>query len=271
MVLLFVGLTMLVKVFATGITLGSGGNGGNFAPSLFMGSYLGFFIAKFFNLLGFDKTLSVSNFTLVGMAGILSGLFHAPLTAIFLIAEITGGYNLMVPLMIVSSVSYAISKQFEPYSFDIKHLVDKGEAYTNDKDRNILNTLEISDFITVDHKVVYESDNLLNFIEVLQQTDESIFPVFDSENKFIGLIDSNSIRPLLFSAFKIKYTSTKEITNPPKEIISVTDTVDVVIRKFEKTQTTILPVFKKDIFVGFVYKSMILERYREQLKEMIIE
>lgn len=133
--LLFVGVTMLLKAVATGLTLGSGGNGGNFAPSLFVGSYLGFFVAKTVNLLNFTHHLPIANFTIVGMAGILSGLFHAPLTAIFLIGEITGGYDLMVPLMIVSSVSFAVSKQFEKHSLDVKSLADKGDVFTSDKDR----------------------------------------------------------------------------------------------------------------------------------------
>lgn len=269
-VLLFVGATLLLKVIATGLTLGSGGNGGNFAPSLFVGSYLGFFVAKFYNLLGFEHPLPVSNFTLVGMAGILSGLFHAPLTAIFLIAEITGGYNLMIPLMIVSSVSFAISKKFEPFSFDIKHLVDKGDAYTNDKDKNILNHLETGDFVTVDYHKIYESTDLTAFLDIVIKTDETIFPVFNLQNEFVGLIDCNTVRPILFSSFNVKFTSTKEITKAPKEIIDIKDSIEVVLQKFETTQTIILPVFKNELFVGLIYKSMILERYRAQLKEMII-
>ncbi len=151
--LVFVGLTMMVKVFATGITLGSGGNGGNFAPSLFLGSYVGFFFSKFLNLTGLTK-LPVSNFTLVGMAGILSGLFHAPLTAIFLIAEITGGYDLMIPLMIVASISFAISKRFEKHSMDVKNLVEKGHVFTSNKDTNILATLETNSIIQTDYLVI---------------------------------------------------------------------------------------------------------------------
>jgi len=141
--LAFIGVTMLLKAFATGLTLGSGGNGGNFAPSLFVGSYLGFFVAKTVNLLNFTHHLPIANFTIVGMAGILSGLFHAPLTAIFLIGEITGGYDLMVPLMIVSSISFAVSKQFEKHSMDVKTLADKGDVFTSDKDKNILQSIDI--------------------------------------------------------------------------------------------------------------------------------
>ena len=139
--IIFLGLTMMLKVFATGITLGSGGNGGNFAPSIFLGSYAGFIFSIIINTTGIAN-LPISNFTLVGMAGILSGLFHAPLTAIFLIAEITGGYDLMIPLMMVSSISFAISKRFEKHSLDRKNLVKKGHAFTENKDTNILSTLE---------------------------------------------------------------------------------------------------------------------------------
>jgi CIC family chloride channel protein len=142
--LAFVGLSMMLKAFASGITLGSGGNGGNFAPSLFLGSYAGYFFSKFLNLTGLTD-LPVSNFAMVGMAGILSGLFHAPLTTIFLIAEITGGYDLIIPLMIVASISFAISKRFEKHSLDVKGLIKKGNVFTSNKDTNILWTLNIED------------------------------------------------------------------------------------------------------------------------------
>lgn len=269
--LAFVGITMMVKVYATGLTLGSGGNGGNFAPSLFVGSYLGFFVAKFFNLIGITKPLSVSNFTLVGMAGVLSGLFHAPLTSIFLIAEITGGYNLMVPLMIVSSVSFAISKRFEPYSFDIKHLADKGEVFTNNKDKNILTCLDISTFILTNYKPIQESKSLEELVEIVKHTDNIVFPVLNEEKEFLGLIYLDNIRPIIFSPFKIKYTSTHEVMQSPKEIVLHNDSLEIVMEKFEKTDTSILPVFKNGLFYGFIYKTMILEKYRDQLKEMVIE
>ncbi|VXB65470.1 Chloride channel protein [Flavobacterium sp. 9AF] len=271
--LFFVGLTMMIKVFATGLTLGSGGNGGNFAPSLFVGSYLGFSVAQLCNLLGITKNLSISNFTLVGMAGVLSGLFHAPLTAIFLIAEITSGYNLMVPLMIVSSVSFAISKRFEPYSFDIKHLADKGEVFTNDKDKNILTSLHISSFILTNYKAISESNSLESLVEIIKFSDDTIFPVLNEKKELLGLIhlDDNKIRTIIFSAFKVKYTSTHEIMQAPKEIVLHNESIESVLEKFEKTDTSILPVFRNGIFIGFINKIMILEKYRSQLKEMVIE
>ncbi|WP_177177120.1 chloride channel protein [Flavobacterium urocaniciphilum] len=270
--LLFISATLLIKVFATGITLGAGGNGGNFAPSLFVGSYLGFSTAYLFNILKITN-LPISNFTLVGMSGVLSGLFHSPLTAIFLIAEITGGYSLMVPLMIVSSISFAISKHFEPYSFDIKNLADKGEVFTDDKDKNILQSIEIKKIINTNFSPVKESKTLEALIEKIKESDDTIFPVFDESNTFIGLIYLDDIRPIIFSSFKIKYTSITEIVQPVKEkdAVNIDDSVEHILNTFERTHQVILPVLKHKKFIGFIAKADILEKYREQLKELVIE
>lgn len=268
----FITLTFLFKVFATGITLGAGGNGGNFAPSLFVGSYLGFSTAYFFNMLKITN-LPISNFTLVGMSGVLSGLFHSPLTAIFLIAEITGGYSLMVPLMLVSSISFAISKHFEPYSFDIKNLADKGEVFTDDKDKNILQSIDIKKLINTSFSPVTESKTLEALIEKIAASDDVIFPVLNNETKLIGLIYLDDIRPIIFSAFKIKYTSITEILQPvkDKDIVDYEDNMETIMNKFETTQQQILPVVQNKIFIGFISKADILEKYREQLKELVIE
>ena len=268
--LLFVGATMLIKVYATSLTLGAGGNGGNFAPSLFVGSYLGFCVAYFINLTGISK-LSVGNFTLVGMAGILSGLFHAPLTAIFLIAEITGGYNLMVPLMLVSSISFAISKRFEPHSFDIKGFADKGEVFTDNRDANILNSIDVAKLIQTDFKPISVSDDLNELVEKIQQSDADIFPVLDEKNRLLGLILLDEIRPIVFSQFKVKYTSTNEIMQPPKEIIFYDETLETIMEKFDTSGCKVLPVLKDGIFLGFIHKHLVLEKYRMRLKSMIIE
>jgi CIC family chloride channel protein len=268
--LVFISFTMLIKVFATGITLGAGGNGGNFAPSLFVGSYLGFTVAYFFNTIGLSK-LPIGNFTLVGMSGILSGLFHAPLTAIFLIAEITGGYGLMIPLMLVSSISFAISKRFEPYSFDIKHLADKGEVFTDDKDKNILQSIDFKRLIDTKFSPVKDSKTLDELIEKIKNSDDVLFPVLNDKNDLIGLIHLDDVRPIIFSAFKIKYTSIHEVVQPIKTVIQFNDTVDVIMDKFETSQQSILPVIQEKQFIGFLHKSDILEKYRDRLKEIIIE
>ncbi|MNF47973.1 H(+)/Cl(-) exchange transporter ClcA [compost metagenome] len=268
--LLFVGLTMMVKVFATGITLGSGGNGGNFAPSMFLGSYAGFFFSKFFNLTGFTK-LPVSNFTLVGMAGILSGLFHAPLTAIFLIAEITGGYNLMIPLMIVASISFAISKRFEKHSMDVKNLAKKGHAFTSNKDTNILSTLDTNSIIQTDYLTVTPNENLEKLVDLISHSNQVIFAVVNPHNELLGIVHFNDIREIIFNTYRVKYTLVKEIMTAPSEIIFPDDTMETVMNKFEKSRKAFLPVLKNDKYYGFISKSVALEAYRSKLKSMTIE
>jgi CIC family chloride channel protein len=266
----FVGLTMMLKVFATGITLGSGGNGGNFAPSLFLGSYVGFFFSKLLNLTGLTK-LPISNFTMVGMAGILSGLFHAPLTAIFLIAEITGGYNLMIPLMIVSSISFAISKRFEKHSMDVKNLAKKGHAFTSNKDTNVLSTLETNSIIQTDYLTVSPDENLEKLVDLISHSNQVIFAVVNKENQLVGIVHFNTIREIIFNSYRVKYTLIKEIMIPPIEIVYPNDSMETVMNKFETSKVAFLPVLKNGKYYGFISKSIALEAYRTKLKSMTIE
>lgn len=268
--LIFVGLTLLLKTFATGLTIGSGGNGGNFAPSLFLGSYVGFFFSKLINMIGITN-LPVSNFTLVGMAGILSGLFHAPLTAIFLIAEITGGYDLMIPLMIVSSISFALSKRFEKHSMDVKNLAKKGHVFTGNKDTNILSTLDTTSIIQSDYLTVSPDENLEKLVDLISHSNQVVFAVVTSEKKLVGVIHFNDVREVIFSSFKVKYTQVKEVMTLPTELIYPTDSMALVMNKFEQSKTAFLPVVKESKYFGFISKSMALEAYRSKLKSMTIE
>ena len=268
--LLFIGITMFLKAFATGITLGSGGNGGNFAPSLFLGSYTGFFFSKFLNLTGLTK-LPVSNFTMVGMAGILSGLFHAPLTAIFLIAEITGGYDLMIPLMMVSSISFAISKKFEKHSLDVKSLAKKGHVFTSNKDTNILSTLDTEKIIQTDYITISPDENLEKLVELISHSNQVIFGVVNNEDELLGTVYFNDIREIIFSNFKVKYTPVRDIMSKPEQVVSPTDTMESVMDKFEKSKIPFLPVLKNGKYYGFISKSVALEAYREKLKSLTIE
>lgn len=268
--LLFVGATMMLKAFATGITLGSGGNGGNFAPSMFLGSYVGFFFSTFFNLTGLTK-LPVSNFTMVGMAGILSALFHAPLTAIFLIAEITGGYDLMIPLMIVASISFTISKRFEKHSLDVKNLARKGNVFTSNKDANILSTLDTNKIIQTDYLTVSPDENLEKLVDMISHSNQVIFAVVDKENNMLGIVHFNDIREIIFNQYRVKYTLVKEIMRTPVDIIYPTDSMEIVMNKFEKAKAAFLPVLKNGKYHGFISKSMALEAYRTKLKSMTIE
>lgn len=268
--LMFIGATMMLKVFASAITMGSGGNGGNFAPSLFLGSYVGFFFSKFLNLIGFSE-LPVSNFTMVGMAGILSGLFHAPLTAIFLIAEITGGYDLMIPLMIVASISFALSKRFEKHSLDVKSLARKGNAFTSNKDTNILSTLDTNSIIQTDYLTLSPNETLEKLVDLISHSNQVIFAVVDEEKRMLGVIHFNDIREIIFNPYRVKYTLVKEIMIKSVEIIYPTDGMETVMNKFEKTKVHFLPVIKDGKYYGFISKSVALEAYRTKLKSMTIE
>ncbi len=269
--LAFIGVTVLLKAFATGLTIGAGGNGGNFAPSLFVGSYLGFFVAKLVNLLNFTQPLPIANFTIVGMAGILSGLFHAPLTAIFLIGEITGGYNLMVPLMIVSSVSYAVSKQFEKHSMDVKHLAARGEVFTSDKDKNILQSIELYKLVQKKYKTLTLSNTVDSAVKIFSTTEQKVIPILDDDKNLIGIIDFEAVKAVIFNPFNVKYMSISEIISQPDALILLDDKVEKVMKQFETTNATSLPVLQKGKYFGFLSKIDILENYRQHLKEMIID
>ncbi|AWK06699.1 chloride channel protein [Flavobacterium crocinum] len=268
--LLFVGATMMMKVFASGLTLGSGGNGGNFAPSLFLGSYLGYFFSKFITMIGLSK-LPITNFTMVGMAGILSGLFHAPLTAIFLIAEITGGYGLMIPLMMVSSISFAISKRYEKYSLDVKGLAKKGHAFTSNKDSNILSTLDIDTIIQCDYLTVHPDENLSKLVDLISHSNQVVFAVVDNEKELVGVVHFNDIREIIFNSYRVKYTQIKDVMKTPAATISSFDSMEIVMSKFEKSKSAFLPVLRNGKYHGFISKSIALEAYRTKLRSMTIE
>lgn len=269
--LVFIGLTLMIKSVATGLTLGSGGNGGNFAPSLFVGSYLGFFVAQFFRLTGIDRDLPISNFSVVGMAGVLSGLFHSPLTAIFLIAEITGGYGLMVPLLIVSSISFAISKNMEGHSMDIKSLANTGTVFTSDKDKNILSSIELSKLIKTDFVTITSSSKLEAVVKVLSETKQSVFPVVNEQDSFVGVIHFDSIRHIIFNPFQVKYSLLSDIIERPSATVSYDEVMETAIEKFETTNAAQLFVLKDNKCLGYVTKVDILDTYREKLKSFRIE
>lgn len=267
--LIFVGLTMMTKVMATGFTLGSGGNGGNFAPSLFVGSYLGYVLSSFVALIGL-KELPVANFTVVGMAGVLSGLFHSPLTAIFLIAEITGGYGLMVPLLIVSSLSFAISKNMEKYSMDIKTIAETGMVFTSDKDRNILFTILPHRYIKSDIQTLSPDGSTLDCVSIFASTNQLFIPIVDQEQKITGIIHMNDVRPIIFSNFQTRFTPLKDLIETPI-IVSYSDSTEVIINAFEKNNADYVLVQRNKKYLGYLDKTDLLEAYRSKLKQMRIE
>ena len=268
-VLAFVGVLIFVKAIATAITLGGGGNGGNFVLSVFVGSYLGFFLSKCISMLHI-MVLPVSNFTIVGMAGILSGIYHAPLTAIFLIAEITGGYALMIPLMVVSSISYAISKYFEPYSMDTKKLGKSGKLFTFDRDRNILTTIRTSNLIETNFQKIAPEDTLGNLVETIAKSKRNIFPVTDKENKLLGIIILDNIRDIMFKNEMYDKVTAKELMTIPPATISPNQKMESVMKVFDETGAWNLPVIDNGQYIGFLSKSSVFTSYRTKLKATTI-
>ncbi|MEC4117485.1 chloride channel protein [Myroides phaeus] len=266
---LFVLGAALVKTFAAGLTMGSGGNGGNFAPSLFVGSYLGFALSKMLQIVGL-KEIPVQNFTVVGMAGVISGLFHAPLTGIFLIAEITGGYGLMVPLLIVSSISFAISKQMEKYSMDIKSIANSGMVFTSDKDSNILSTIVAQDYIKKEIKTITLNNTTTDVVNLFSNTDQTFIPVLDDDDKILGIINLNHVRGIIFSNFHTKFTPLKDLIESPITV-SYNDSTKIIMQIFETNNLDFVLVQNHKKYVGYIIKSDLLEAYRKNLKSLLID
>ena len=270
LLVVFIILLILFKPIATGLTLGSGGNGGNFAPSLFMGAYIGFLLSHVLNLL-FDIGIPEGNFTLVGMAGILSGLYHAPLTAIFLIAEITGGYGLMIPLMIVSSISFAISKYFEPFSMDTKQIAEKGDIISSNKDEQVLSSLPIELLIDKEYEIIHPNENLGEIVTKIKHSSKNIFPVVDYNHTFLGVILIENIKEVMFESSLYPKLTASELMTIPKQIVSEGQSLESILQFMEINDYWFVPVVYENEFKGFISKNKILTNYRMRLKNEIIE
>lgn len=264
--ILLLGLLIFIKPIAAAITIGSGGNGGNFAPALFVGAYLGFVFARIINLAGFTH-IPESNFTLVAMAGILSGIFYAPLTAIFLIAEITGGYELMIPLMIVSALSMTVTNLFEPLSMDSKKLSAMLRGSIETRDKFLLSKLDVAELIETNFSIVKPEYDLQALIKVIAQSNRNIFPVLDENKKLIGIVHLDKIRSVIFGPAQKENTTVRDLMTPPAVVIHAHENLHQVLGKFEETKLWNLPVVDREKYVGFLSKSSILTRYRNELME----
>ena len=261
----FTALIVLIKPIAAGITIGSGGNGGNFAPSLFAGSYLGFLFSKILNLVPWIK-IPVGNFSLVGMAGVLSGVMYCPLTAIFLIAEITNGYELFIPLMIVSSISFFIVKSYEPFSMETKKLAQDGQIFTHKKEKNILTSITIQDMLQDTYDSISIDKKLKDLIEIIKKSEKNIFAVHDSRKRFTGIIELNDIKQKLFQPDQFDKISIKSLMKKPAAILFLDQDMHTAMEKFDTTLSWYLPVLDKNKkFLGFISKSKLFNKYREIL------
>ncbi|PIQ22423.1 MAG: chloride channel protein [Cytophagales bacterium CG18_big_fil_WC_8_21_14_2_50_42_9] len=264
-ILIFIGAIALVKVVATSITLASGGNGGNFAPSLFVGGYVGFFFSRFTNLVSSFR-LPEDNFTVVGMAGILAGVMYAPLTAVFLIAEITQGYDLIIPLMVVSVTSYALVRRFELFPMDTRELVRKGQIHTHNRDQNILQSLQLNQLIETNFQPIAPDASLREIVTAIATSKRNLFPVVQPQNGlFVGILMVDDLKEVMFQPELYDKLSAKKLLKAPPAIVESHEDMPAIMRKFDVTKAWNLPVVSHGRYVGFISKSNIFTAYRSFL------
>ncbi|MCF6348983.1 MAG: chloride channel protein [Flavobacteriaceae bacterium] len=266
---LLIGITIF-KAIAMTTTFGAGGVGGVFIPTLVMGSALGNAFAKIINNIGLGFHVSESNFTLIGMTGLMAGVLHAPLTAIFLIAEITGGYELFVPLMLVAAISFAITRYFVSHSIYTMALAKRGELLTHDKDKNALLLMSLDKIIERDFIAVQPDIMLSKMLKsAVVKSQRNIFPVVDEDNNFLGIVLLDNIRQVMFNKKICKTTSVRNyMTEAPEVIFYETDTMQTIMDKFESSSAWNLPVVKDGTYFGFISKSKMLTAYRRKLIEV---
>ncbi|RLD61185.1 MAG: chloride channel protein [Bacteroidetes bacterium] len=261
-------LLLFLKPIATSVTISAGGIGGIFAPSLFTGAILGFLFAFIFNSLGLGDTLSERNFALVGMACVLGGVLHAPLTGFFLIAEITGGYELFIPLMLATTVTYIVVKRIQPDSIFTIHLAKRGELITHNKDKAVLSFMKLKSVIETNFVTVHPDNTLGELIKVVAKSKRAIFPVVDEDNYLIGIVYLDDIREIMFNTEVYNTIFVHNLMVLPPAYISYFDTMDEVIKKFNDTNAWNLPVIDKAKYVGFVSKSKLFSVYRQLLVDI---
>lgn len=263
------GCLCFTKVFATSATNGGGGVGGTFAPSLYVGCMAGFFFAFLLNKLGVvDQTLplSIKNFALLGMAGVMAGVMHAPLMAIFLTAEMTGGYELFLPLLIVSVVSYLTSRILLPYGIYSRRLAKRGELLTHHKDKSVLTLLKIDSVIETDFIPVQPTMSLKEMVDVIAKSSRNLFPVLDGEGHLLGVVLLDDIRNIMFRPDLYRRIHVERFMSSPPALIEVGTPMEQVMKTFDETQAWNLPVVENGKYVGFVSKSKIFSSYRQVLK-----
>ena len=264
-VLILLLLIILFKSFATSLTFAAGGIGGIFAPSLFTGVNAGLFFALLMNQLGAD--IPVSNFALVGMAGAIAGVIHAPLTAIFLIAELTGGYELFMPLMLVSTISYGTVRLFEKNSVYTVQLAQRGELMTHDKDKNILLMMNVSELIEKNFNKIHPDDSLGDLVKVIKRSKRNVFPVVDDEGYFQGIVKLDEIRNIMFESDRYETTKVRDLMFMPQYTIGLNEPMEAVARKFHDSGRYNIAVLQDGKYLGFVSRAKVFSSYRAMLKQ----
>ncbi len=261
-------MVMFFKVVSMSLTNAGGGVGGTFGPTLFVGGTCGFVMSRFVNLTGLIS-LPEANFALVGMGGLMAGVMHAPMTGIFLIAEITGGYELMIPLIITVSISFLISRSIEKNSLYTKRLALSGDLITHDKDKAVLTLLNIDEVIETDLETIYPTDSMRYMVEVVSNSRRNLFPVTDRNGVFVGLLSLDDIRNIMFDSSQYDKIFVKDLMHSDIVTITNEDNMELVMSKFERSNAWNLPVIDKNgAYLGMVSKSKMFGAYRDQLKEV---
>ena len=263
----FFALILLLKVFAMTFTNAGGGVGGTFGPTLFMGAIAGYVVAASLNLIR-PGLVPVPNFVLVGMAGLMAGVMQAPLTAIFLIAEISGGYELLTPLILTAAIAYGTTRIFEKYSIYTKRIAQTGELLTHDSDQAVLTLLKTESLVETDFIPVRVDDSLQALVDAVAVSNRNIFPVLDGKKRFQGFVELAAIRQDMFRTDLYEVAKVYNYMRPAPEFVHPDEPMDSVMRKFEKTGAWNLPVVDADFhYLGFVSKSKIFNAYREELRD----
>ncbi|MCD4773917.1 MAG: chloride channel protein [Bacteroidales bacterium] len=263
-ILLFI-LIIFFKAIATSITFGAGGVGGIFAPTLFTGAFTGLFVAYIFNYFEIGQ-VSSANFALVGMTGLIAGVLHAPLTAIFLIAEITGGYELFVPLMITATISYATTKIFVTNSVYTHQLAKRGELITHHKDKGILSMMSVSSLVERNFHIINPKDNLGNVVKVISHSKRNIFPVVEEDGAFKGIVRLDDIRDIMFKPELYDIKKVEQFAYFPEVFVDADESMESVVKKFQDSGKYNLVVVKDGKYIGFVSRANVLSKYRRLIK-----
>lgn len=261
----FLAFIILLKPIASAITIGAGGSGGVFAPSLYVGGILGFLFAYTKNMSDFHIELPLAHFTLVAMCGVMAGVQHSPLSAIFLIAEITGGYELFIPLMFVSAISYTTTTYFQKESLYKLQLKDQGKQLPETKDQELLDTINIQHVIERDLLPIHPDAKLRDLVELVKISKRNIFPVIDEHQHLRGIITLDDIRDIMFDGEKQEITLVKQLMHSPPEILFAEENMQSAMEKFERSGAWNLPVIENERYIGFVSKSRIFNAYRKRL------
>ncbi len=263
--LIFLGGVLLFKVAATAATTGSGGNGGIFAPTLFSGAIAGFFMIKLFNTI-FDLGVAENNFALAGMAGMMAAVMHAPLTGIFLTAEITGGYGMFIPLLITSTVAYVTIMRFEPHSIYTKRLAQSGQLITHHKDKAILRSMELKKLIENDFEILSPEASLRDLVAAVAKSNRNLFPIVDEQGYLKGMLKLSKIKNLIFEPDLYDKVMVKDLMFMPEFFISSNDSMETVAKKFETSNRYNLAVIDDGKYLGFISRAVVFSNYRKTLE-----